>query len=53
MAGLQANIYAAVAITWAAALLALIARIAARRITKVTWWIDDYFCLCAFVSDWI
>lgn len=48
MAGLQANIYAAVAITWAAALLALIARIAARRITKVTWWIDDYFCLCAF-----
>lgn len=51
MAGLQANVYAAVGITWVAALLALIARVAARRITKVAWWIDDYFCVSAFVSD--
>lgn len=50
MAGLQANIYAAVGITWIAALMALIARVGARRITKVAWWIDDYFCLAAFVS---
>ncbi|KAM5381811.1 hypothetical protein ACJZ2D_002801 [Fusarium nematophilum] len=49
MAGLQGNVYAAVSIVWASALLALIARVLARRLTKMPWWYDDYFCVCAFV----
>ena len=49
MAGLQSNVYAAVSITWAAALLALILRVIARRMMKITWWFDDYFCVSAFV----
>ncbi|KAF4974834.1 hypothetical protein FZEAL_8295 [Fusarium zealandicum] len=49
MAELQGDVYAAVSIVWAAALLALIARVFARRLTKITWWYDDYFCILAFV----
>ncbi|KAH7128883.1 hypothetical protein EDB81DRAFT_906569 [Dactylonectria macrodidyma] len=50
MAGLQTNVYVSVGITWFAALLALIARICARRITKVRWWWDDYLCVGAFAT---
>lgn len=50
MAGLQNNAYAAVSITWGAALIAVILRIYARRLTKQAWWLDDYFCIYAFVS---
>ncbi|KAH7129571.1 hypothetical protein B0J13DRAFT_564270 [Dactylonectria estremocensis] len=49
MTGLQPNVYAAVAITWAAALPALVLRAVARRMTKMAWWFDDYFCVAAFV----
>ncbi|KAJ4152408.1 hypothetical protein NW754_004203 [Fusarium falciforme] len=49
MAGLQNNAYAAVSITWGAALIAVILRIYARRLTKQAWWFDDYFCISAFV----
>ncbi|CAM1502222.1 Fc.00g042060.m01.CDS01 [Cosmosporella sp. VM-42] len=49
MAGLQSSVYAAVSITWAAALLALILRVIARRMMKITWWWDDYFCVSAFI----
>jgi hypothetical protein len=47
---LKSDIICAVVVTWVAALLAQIARIFARRMTKVQWWWDDYFCLGAFVS---
>jgi hypothetical protein len=47
---LKSDIVCAVVITWVAALLAQIARVFARRMTKVQWWWDDYFCLGAFVS---
>jgi hypothetical protein len=50
MAGLQANAYAGISITWGAAFAALILRIVARRMTKQAWWFDDYFCVLAFVS---
>ncbi|KAF5002450.1 hypothetical protein FDECE_10636 [Fusarium decemcellulare] len=49
MAGLQTNAYVSAAVTWFAAVLALIARIAARRMTKIKWWYDDYLCVSAFV----
>lgn len=49
MTGLQPNVFAAVSITWAAALTALVLRVVARRMTKMAWWIDDYFCVSAFV----
>ncbi|KAJ4312731.1 hypothetical protein N0V84_009793 [Fusarium piperis] len=49
MAGYQLNTYLAVSITWFAALLSLIARVFARRMTKIRWWWDDYLCLGAFV----
>ena len=47
---LKSDIICAVVITWLAALLAQIARVFARRMTKQQWWWDDYFCLGAFVS---
>jgi hypothetical protein len=47
---LKSDIICAVVITWTAALLAQIARVFARRMTKVQWWWDDYFCFGAFVS---
>ncbi|KAH7123112.1 hypothetical protein EDB81DRAFT_699967 [Dactylonectria macrodidyma] len=49
MTGLQPNVYAAVSITWAAALPALVLRAVARRMTKMAWWFDDYFCVSAFI----
>ncbi|UPK97505.1 hypothetical protein LCI18_008440 [Fusarium solani-melongenae] len=49
MAGLRNNSYAAVSITWGAALIAVVLRIYARRLTKQAWWFDDYFCISAFV----
>ncbi|KAH6881181.1 hypothetical protein B0T10DRAFT_411329 [Thelonectria olida] len=49
MAGLQINLYVGIGITWIAALVALIMRVFARRMTKVNWWFDDYFCVSAFV----
>ncbi|KAH6886981.1 hypothetical protein B0T10DRAFT_461443 [Thelonectria olida] len=48
MAGLTANIYVSTGITWVAAFVALVMRIIARRIMKITWWFDDYFCILAF-----
>lgn len=50
MAGLEADIYASTAITWAAAIAALVMRIIARRMTRISWWYDDYFCVLAFVG---
>ncbi|KAH6986906.1 hypothetical protein EDB80DRAFT_898234, partial [Ilyonectria destructans] len=49
MAGLQTNVYVAAIITWIAALVALILRVIARRMTKQRWWVDDYFCVSAFI----
>ncbi|KAF5025375.1 hypothetical protein F66182_2540 [Fusarium sp. NRRL 66182] len=49
MAGLQPDIWASVVITWVAALMSLVMRVCARRITKVSWWFDDYFTILAFV----
>lgn len=49
MAGLQPNIFVGVAIPWGLATLALICRVIARRMKKVVWGYDDYFCFVAFV----
>ncbi|KAH7345971.1 hypothetical protein BKA66DRAFT_433677 [Pyrenochaeta sp. MPI-SDFR-AT-0127] len=49
MAGLQINIYASIGITWIAALATLIMRVIARRLTRVNWWLDDYFAISAFL----
>jgi hypothetical protein len=49
MAGLQPNIWAGVAIPWLAALVSLVMRVCARRMTKMSWWFDDYFSMLAFV----
>ncbi|KAM0544715.1 hypothetical protein ACHAPJ_011702 [Fusarium lateritium] len=46
---LKSDIVSAVVITWVSALLALIARVFARRMTKVPWWYDDYLCVGAFI----
>ncbi|KAL9563805.1 hypothetical protein ACKAV7_012047 [Fusarium commune] len=46
---LKSDIISALAITWLSALMALTARIFARRMTKVSLWYDDYFCVGAFV----
>ncbi|KAM0402096.1 hypothetical protein ACHAPZ_005001 [Fusarium culmorum] len=46
---LKSDVICAVVITWVAALLAQIGRVFARRMTKVQWWWDDYFCLGAFI----
>ncbi|KAF7553455.1 hypothetical protein G7Z17_g3579 [Cylindrodendrum hubeiense] len=53
MAGLQTNIYVAAIVTWVAAFVALILRVIARRMTKQRWWVDDYFCVSAFVSHYV
>lgn len=50
MAGLQLNIYVGIGITWIAAVISMVMRVAARRLTKVNWWYDDWFCIAAFVS---
>ncbi|CVL09169.1 related to integral membrane protein [Fusarium mangiferae] len=49
MAGLPTDIITAVVSTWAAATLALAARVFAKRMTKVRWWLDDYFCIASFL----
>ena len=49
MAGLQPNIWAGVAIPWLAALTSLVMRVCARRMTKMSWWFDDYFSILAFI----
>ncbi|KAL9567420.1 hypothetical protein ACKAV7_008370 [Fusarium commune] len=46
---LKSDIISALAITWLSAVMALTARIFARRMTKVSWWYDDYFCVGAFL----
>jgi hypothetical protein len=46
----QPNLYAAVAVTLTAATLAISLRFAARRMTKVPLWWDDFMCVGAFVS---
>ncbi|KAK7219087.1 hypothetical protein V2G26_007090 [Clonostachys chloroleuca] len=50
MSDLKINIFAAILIPWAACSLAMIGRIAARRMTKATWWYEDYFCVAAYVA---
>ncbi|KAF7537886.1 hypothetical protein G7Z17_g12768 [Cylindrodendrum hubeiense] len=49
MSDLRENIYVSTGITWVAAFVALIMRMIARRMTKIKWWYDDYFCISAFV----
>jgi hypothetical protein len=49
MAGLQIDLYAGIGVTWIAALATLIMRVIARRITRINWWLDDYFAISAFV----
>ncbi|KAH8693468.1 hypothetical protein GQ44DRAFT_753944 [Phaeosphaeriaceae sp. PMI808] len=49
MADLQANLYVCIGITWFAALAALVMRVTARRMTRIEWWFDDYFCVFAFL----
>lgn len=49
-ADLSSDVYVGIAITWLAALVSLGMRVIARRMTKVSWWFDDYFCVAAFVS---
>jgi hypothetical protein len=49
MAGLQTNVFVGFGVVWALAFLSMIGRVAARRMTKVAWWHEDYFCLAAFV----
>ncbi|KAF4958723.1 hypothetical protein FSARC_10948 [Fusarium sarcochroum] len=49
MSDLQGNVYAGISITWGGALIALILRVLARRMTKQAWWFDDYFCVSAFL----
>lgn len=50
MAGLQSEIYSAIAITLTVALVALVLRMMARRITKQPLWYDDGFAVVALVS---
>jgi hypothetical protein len=51
MQDLQVNVYVCIGITWFAALAALVMRVIARRMTRIEWWFDDYFCVFAFVSS--
>ncbi|CAH0054633.1 unnamed protein product [Clonostachys solani] len=48
MTGLQANVFVGFGVCWGLATLALIGRVVARRMTKVRWWYEDYYCLAAF-----
>jgi hypothetical protein len=52
MAGLQIDIYAGIGITWITALVTLVMRVIARRVTRVHWWLDDYFAISAFVRTY-
>ncbi|KAH7159466.1 hypothetical protein B0J13DRAFT_670219 [Dactylonectria estremocensis] len=49
MAGLENNLYISTAVTWVAAFVALVMRVIARRMTKMPWWYDDWFCVAAFI----
>ncbi|VUC21633.1 unnamed protein product [Clonostachys rosea] len=49
MTGLQANVFVGFGVCWGLATLALIGRIVARRMTKVRWWYEDYYCVSAFI----
>ncbi|KAL6849119.1 hypothetical protein ACO1O0_008649 [Amphichorda felina] len=51
MAGLQSEIYSAIAITLTVALVALVLRMMARRITKQPLWYDDGFAVVALEFD--
>lgn len=51
MAGLQVNVYVSVGITWTAALVALSLRMLARQMTRMKWWLDDYFAILALVRS--
>ncbi len=50
MAGLQADVYVSIGITWVAALIALCLRMVARQLMRIKWWLDDYCSILAFVS---
>lgn len=49
----QINVYVCLGVTLAAAVTTLILRLAARRITKISLWWDDYLAILAFVSQQI
>lgn len=51
MAGLQVDVYVSVGITWLAALIALSLRMLARQMTRMRWWLDDYFAILALVRS--
>lgn len=50
MPELTGQILAAVGICFTAATLAMIGRVIARKMTKVAWWYEDYFCIVSYVS---
>jgi hypothetical protein len=45
----QTHAYACLAITFAAATITIILRLIARRLTKVSLWLDDYLAIAAYV----
>lgn len=51
MTGLVPDIYAAIFITFSAAVVALVLRFTARRMTKMKLWFDDYFAVVATVRE--
>lgn len=51
MASRQVSLFVALSITGAAATAALVLRLVARRITKVSLWWDDFMCMGAYVCD--
>ncbi|KAH8758002.1 hypothetical protein F5883DRAFT_502585 [Diaporthe sp. PMI_573] len=46
---LRPDVWVSLAIPWFAALIAVCLRIWARRMTKVSWWFDDYFSILGFL----
>lgn len=46
----QINAYACLIITFSAATITLVLRLIARKITKVSLWIDDYLAMLAWLS---
>lgn len=49
MGDLLVNLYASIGTTWFVAVTAVVLRIIARRMLRIHWWVDDYFCLLALV----
>lgn len=45
----QVSFLASLVLVWTSATIALVLRITARRMTDVWLWLDDYFCLAAYV----